>query len=257
MRHVSHVAWHIITLITIPLFIIAAAFGTIGTIMVYIPTMVNIIFSPAGLNSILGSGESVDIINQCVNGGGNLETIIISNSDSDLSSTLDTFYNATNFITQMQANLTANENSQVITYYISYFTQMKTDIVIAGGTDSNAPSAVLGQLDSYTSKNAASSQQSSCSQQTDDLWVSNNTLCQSGYTYTASTTPTSNIGSSCCLNINDWTSSTIAKRYASRPTSCSNSLVLSTTASNYVSDLNSYESTASPILDSIDNDLAG
>ena len=53
LRYVAHVAWHIITLITIPLFLLASAFGLLGTAFVYLPPFTEVVLSQEGLKAVV------------------------------------------------------------------------------------------------------------------------------------------------------------------------------------------------------------
>lgn len=236
LRYIAHIAWHLLTLIEIPLFFIAAAFGLIGTIFLYLPTFVEVALSTPGLKAIVKDQFSANVLDQCLNGDGNLRNLLLNSTN--FANTFDEFYNVSYRLNNITSVMDVAPNSPVVTQYKNIYERMKTDLALQTGTDDNSPPTVISSLNTYTQK--ASPKLKDCSNLVDDIWVSNSTSCLKEYTYTSPSNPTSNVGKSSCLVVLEWSATQTNTRYNGNP-KCS-SLNVQTQVSNYITSLNNYAS---------------
>eukprot|EP00340_Litonotus_pictus_P003655 CAMPEP_0170516930 /NCGR_PEP_ID=MMETSP0209-20121228/3045_1 /TAXON_ID=665100 ORGANISM="Litonotus pictus, Strain P1" /NCGR_SAMPLE_ID=MMETSP0209 /ASSEMBLY_ACC=CAM_ASM_000301 /LENGTH=774 /DNA_ID=CAMNT_0010802025 /DNA_START=6 /DNA_END=2330 /DNA_ORIENTATION=+ len=250
LRIVSHVAWHIITLITIPMFIIGSLFGLLGTAFIYMAPFMEILLSPEGMATFIGSTEVI-YLDTCLNKGGNLKDVVFT--DTSYIDDFDRFYNISFQLDGIGDQILETTDSRVVTQYKDLYTKMDSDIALAVGTDGNAPNQVIADLTTYTSDSIDGSRLGSCGSTTDDFWVSSQSSCPTSFNYITSGDPTAELGNSNCLNVREWTGSSASTRYQSRPT-CDN-IDTPGTVSNFVTSLNNYGDDASPILNNLKIDL--
>lgn len=242
-RFISLIIWNLITIITIPLFLLSCAFGMLGTAFIYLPAFLDVFLSTQGLTVYLNA-QSANILNQCINGDGNMKSVLLGNGTTDYSSIFNNFYNIAYQLNNITNQISNSTNSQICTQQKSTYVKMETNIALAIGTDSNSPASVISDLNSNTQKSYPNSKISSCSSQTEDIWVSDNVSCPTSSTIVVSSDPTSNLGNPSCLNILQWTSSQATTRYTDR-NKCNGS-DNSALVSNYISNLNTYATNAKP-----------
>lgn len=250
-RFVSLIIWNLITLITIPLFLLSCAFGMLGTAFIYLPAFLDIFLSAEGLNIYL-NGQSANILNQCINGDGNMRTVLLGNG-TDYTYIFNNFYDIAYQLNNITNQFSNSTNSQVSTQQKATYIKMETNIALAVGSDNNSPAAVIRTLNTNTQKNNIDSKISSCSSQTDDVWVSDNGSCPVSSTIVSSSDPTSNLGDPSCLNILQWTSSQVTARYTNR-NKCDGS-DNSALVSNYISNLNTYATNAKPEVQQLESSM--
>lgn len=251
-RWPAHLAWNLITVFTVVLFIIAAVFGLLGTAFIYSAPFIEVILSENGLNSIL-EYQSAELLNVCLNKDGNMRSVIFDSNTDYYTNIFDGFYNTSYVLDNITSQFDTSTQSQVAVTYKSLYSNMDSNIALAPVIDENSPSVVLNQLTLNTASSYPNNYISSCSSKTNDMWVSDVTYCTNGYTYVSSSSPTSNLGKASCLNVREWTSSTVNSRYTGR-NSCSGS-DNSATVANFVTRLNTFASDASPLLSNLSDDL--
>jgi hypothetical protein len=250
LRYITHLSWNCITLITIPLYILSCVFGILGTALIVLPSFVEVLLSQEGLNKF-ASGKSVDLLNACFNGDGNMKPILFP--DQSFTKTFESFYNISYSLNNITQQFQQSKSSQVAKSTKTLYVSMDSNIVLAPVVDSNSPANVVISLNSYTQSSASNSKLGSCSSTTDDLWVSDIKSCLSGFTYIQPSSATSGVGSKSCLNIREWSSSTVQSRYKDRNI-CSGSSNVNLIDS-YITKLNTYANDASPILKDLQDDI--
>lgn len=250
-RYVSLIIWNFITLITIALFLLSCSFGMLGTAFIYLPAFLDVFLSYKGLSVYLNE-ESTNILNQCINGDGNMKSVLLGN-DTDYTNIFNNFYNISYQLSNITNQISNSTNSQVCTEQIATYIKMETNIALAVGTDNNSPAAVINALNTNTQKSNPNSKISRCSAQTDDVWVSNNESCPVSSTIISSSNPISNLGNLSCLNILQWTSSQATTRYINR-NECNGS-DNSAIVSNYISNLNTYATNAKPEVQQLEGNM--
>lgn len=249
-RYLSYLFCNIIFLITIPIFIIGAVFGLLGTAFILLPSFMKILFSKEGLEAIISNKQVSDSINSCVNGNGNLKPILIP--QNTFINEFEIFYRSAAFLDITQQRIAITTDSAMVLSKRDTYQNAIQNVNLINGTGINAPQTAMNELNSYTF-DSASSKISSCSSKTKDFWVSSQNNCPANYTFISPSDPKSKLGDTNCLNVREWTSQTVSDRYASRP-SC-NGLDPKTSAANYVSSINSYASAAEPILNVLRADM--
>ena len=253
-RFISHIAWNIVTLITIALFVIAGVFGLLGTVFLYLGPFIEAFFENKTLVYILGDQKAADILDTCMNKGGDLQKILAG--DTSMVTTLSSFVDQANTLDSIYKNVTSVQGSVVVNNYIEYYKKLDKNVALDVSTsDEGAPKA-LAKLTLYTDDTVEStSLQNSCSSKTYDKWVSDDTACPAGTQLISSNIPDTNIGEQSCLNVRSWTETTTASRYSKRPNSCSGSLNIATTASGYVASINKYASDSSVIIAELQKEM--
>lgn len=252
LRYVSHIAWNLITLITIPLFLLSSLFGLAGTAMIYLPSFLEVLLSYEGLVTIV-SEDSANILDSCLNGDGSLRGVAFDDTTGYLDN-FDKFYNTSYTLNNYSDSLSESTSSQVVTRTKDLYTRMQTNIALAPKVegDANSPVTVLGDLTSLTQA-SYSSALDSCSGTTEDVWVSDNTSCPEGFTYIPASTPETNVGKDSCLNVREWTASSVQTRFTNK-NNCNGSSNVNT-VSQYVTQINKYASETSPILNDLNLEL--
>lgn len=249
-RYMSYLFCNIIFLITIPIFIVGGVFGLLGTAFILLPSFMQVLFSQEGLQAIISDKQVSDSINSCVNGNGNLKPILLPKSQ--FIDEFEIFYRSAAFLDVTHQRISVSTDSQLAISKRDTYQAAIQNVNLINGTGINAPQTAMNELNSYTF-DSASSKISSCSSKTRDFWVSSQTDCPKDYTFISPSNAVSGLGDQSCLNVREWTSSSVATRYANRP-SCSG-LDPKTSASNYVSSINSYATAAEPLLNSLRTDM--
>lgn len=252
LRYVSHIAWNLMTIITIPLFLLSSLFGLAGTAMIYIPSFLEVLLSYEGLLTVVGK-DSADILDSCLNGDGSLREVAFDDTTSYLG-IFDKFYNTSYVLSDYSDAFSESTSSEVVTYSKDLNTRMQSDIELAPivENDPNSPVYVLGNLTALTST-SFSSNLDSCSGTTEDYWASSATNCPEGYEYVPASTANSNVGSESCLNVREWTDASVQSRFNNRNKCDGTSNV--NTVSQYVTQINKYASESSPILNELNLEL--
>lgn len=252
LRYVSHIVWNLMTIITIPLFLLSSLFGLAGTAMIYIPSFLEILLSYEGLLTVV-SQDSAEILDSCLNGDGSLRGVAFDDT-TDYLTNFDKFYNVSYILNSYSEDFSETTSSQTVLYSKDLNTRMQTDIELAPivDNDPNSPAYVLGNLTALTST-AYSSNLDSCSGTTEDFWVSSTANCPEGYDYVPASTADNNVGSESCLNVREWTDASVQSRFNNRNKCDGTSNV--NTVSQYVTQINKYASESSPILNDLNLEL--
>lgn len=252
MRYVSHVFWHLLTFFTIPIFMLAGAFGVLGAAMIYIKPVFEVVFSKEGLNVVFsGNTQMVDIMDTCMNQGGDLRPLLAP--QNDMTNTLDSFIQASFRLNALNDQLTTIKGSPLANTLKDQYVKMETDIALDTSTSADSAVKVLSDLTKNTDYNVPESPQSACSSNTYDQWVTNSQSCSADYTFIDSSNTANNIGSNTCMNILLWDETKARARYADRP-SCTG-LNIADVAGTYVASLNKYAKDASNILQALSKDM--
>lgn len=248
-KYILHVLWNIINLITIPIYIIAGVFGLMGTAMLYLGTLINVMFSPSGLAIIFPNNTlTVQILDTCMNKDGNIYNQIFSNSGSTQTTSLTSFINNGNKLKQIRLNITNINGSPAANQFSLLYKNMSTNIALEPNV-----LKTLKELTTYTSyADKTASKQADCSSNTYDLWTSLKEDCPADI-FVVPAAPANNVGSNSCLNVRDWKSSDVAARYKDRPNCPSQKLA--DVAGGYVTSLNNYASDAADILISLQTEM--
>lgn len=252
-KYISHIVWNLITLITIPIFIIGAVFGLLGTAFSFIGPILEVLFSKEGLNKIFtNSTSTIDIIDTCVNKNGDLTNVVAGSSG--LITNLNNLISYGLQLDQVSNNLTSADGSPLVKVFQKYYTDVDKNIALDTSTSSESAKSALFELSLYTDYTEKSnSKQASCSSNTYDFYVSSDDSCPDSYKLIQSSSSTENIGSKSCLNIRNWSSNLASSRYSDRP-KC-DSLNIQQTVSNYVTSITNYATDASGVLTYLQSEM--
>lgn len=249
-KYLSHIVWNLLMIITIPFFIVTSALGVIGTVFIYMGPLLNTLFSEEGLKKIIKNDtQSVNIINKCINGNGQLESVLFSDSNY-LINAINRFYN---YSIQLEENKPKiNITSNLTKTYKESYTNMIDDVgfdLFYNGNDLNtdSPLSVLKSFSQFTDASASDSYQSSCNKRVYDFWNTQRNPCPVLYKNVSSSNPIDNIGFSSCMKIREWKQDSISARYVSRP-ECTSGTEFLTKALAYSRSLNAYGDESEPVL---------
>ena len=254
MRFVSHITWNLITLITIPLFVLAGVFGLLGTAFIYMGPLIEVVFSRESLIKIFtGNQDMVDIIDTCMNKNGNLETILVPNTKINLN--LKNFVVQSNKIKEVEYNNTQFNGSFVAYNNKNTYASLRDNPILDNSTNANSLFNSINNLTLYTDySNKTYSFQKNCSYYIYDQWTVNNKNCKQNYEVISNTSsPAYNIGDETCINLKDWKNVNIKSRYNVRP-DCFN-IDYSDIVSSYATSINNYIKDSEIILTSLTNEM--
>ena len=249
---ISNIIWPVIGIINIPLFILSAVFGLGGTVFLYIGPLLENIFSKKGLEKYFGNNIGAEIIDSCMNKGGNLKDVVI-NSDRNTINQLNIFIDNSNKLEELSHKINNIDSPPAISYYNSYFTEMHNDIGMDTKNNKDSPLNILKELTQLTNNNDPESKQSECSENTYDFWYSKQHDCSSDYTIVKPSSSDQLLGSKTCLYLDHWNISNIANRYNSKPV-CSNKDI-KLKVIKYGESLNNYKNDSVKIIDVIIKDI--
>lgn len=245
-KYVAYLFWYFISLITIPLFILAAVFGTIGTLCIYLDIIFKITFSREGLESLFVDKQQVNILDVCLNKDGDLKPILVDSSKSSITDTLDQFIANSNRINSLYSTYQNSTESHINNYLQNYYADLTNDV----GMDSlDGKDYALGALRDYTTLTDSTQQnteQVGCSNSAIDFWYSSNYTCPSNYVLNLN--PTSEIvGSPVCLGVLFYKENRIRDRYK-QITGCSNNFDFQSHAVAFSNSINNYASQSEKII---------
>lgn len=252
MKWLSHIMWHLLTLITIPLFLLGAIFGLLGTALYYSGPFIEILLSTNGINAFFTDPMARNILNECFNGNAQLRIPLQLNNGTYMP-IFDKFYNESYHIEQVALQFQTTRDSPTQSMLYKMYTDAVSNVALIQGTTNTAPNIVLNELSSYTTYRLNNTKIESCSKRTEDFWVSNQNSCPTDHVFISSSSPTSRLGDKTCINVREWSLTNVGQRYADRP-SCSNLNVVQT-VQNYVTAINNYATDAEPLINEIRTDL--
>ncbi len=252
MKWISHIIWHLVTLVTIPLFFLGAAFGLLGTALYYSGPFIEILLSTNGINSFFTDPMARNILNECFNGNAQLRNPLQLNNGTYMP-IFDKFVLESYHIEQVALQFQTTRDSPTQQRLNKMYSDAISNVALIQGTTNVAPNIVLNELSSYTNYRLNNTKIESCSKRTEDFWVSSQNSCPGDYPFTTSSSQTSRLGEKACLNVREWSSANVGTRYANEP-SCSN-LNIVQTVQNYVTAINNYATDAEPLINEIRTDL--
>ena len=251
MKILSHIAWNIITLITIPLFIISGLFGLLATAFRYTGPLIQVLFEYDSLKTIFSDDMTVKILDTCMNKGGDLQTVLAGNLS--MVDSLDNYVLYSNKIVASYNNMTSINVSYSINNIQSYYRLLDSDISLDSSTFVQSAKNTIKELNSYTDNSLQDSKQSSCSSNTYDTWVSDDVKCDNSYKLIFSSNRFNNIGSKSCLNLKTWDSETGKSRYINNPICPKGSI--SEIVGSFIKSLRVYASESSTVLASLQTEM--
>ncbi len=185
----------------------------------------------------------------------------VFNTDTGNSQYLDKLYNVSYTLVDTKSQIVANRNSIAITNINSKLDEAKKNLILTTDTSYNND-AIINQFlqwNAYTDASVTGTYQRSCSSNTKDYWVPDQSVCPSSYTYVAS--GGSNVGSSSCLVLSEWSDTQVTSRYSATPAGCgatgsSDFTTVSNAARSYFSAMTTYSSDNSILINEIKADNA-
>ena len=171
---------------------------------------------------LIKNKEAADILNVCLNYGGDLGTELYDLRNSDMIY-LDKIYQNSYKLLEKDFSLTAVSNR--ISEQAKALQVVLEDIrlvTVKGFDNTVLPKQLLEELKKWTEFFTPNSYQSKfkCKTITRDAWATNNSSCPDGYPVKTSTNGKEYIGSANCLIIGTWSDAYINIRYSVDPWDC-------------------------------------
>ena len=216
LRILAHFMWNLLIIINLILFLVASLLGVVGTLIIIIGPFLEFVFQSNNINSIISDKQAGDMISTCVNGNGDLKSFIVGNSDSDMTSNLEQFYDKSSYLQNVATTILDNKGSYTVKIFRDYLDKLTKDISLDLSTGSSSGAFNIKSLNDITNYNQATSFQDSdrCSLYAYDLWVGSKDMCPFNFLYVPSDSSSSNFGKNSCLVLSEWDPSVIAsKRY--------------------------------------------
>lgn len=252
MRFISHFAWHLITLVTIAIFIAAGFLGLLGTAFLYISPLFEAMFSPEGLEVVFKNDPEIrNIVNTCINKDGNLINVVSTNNMADTLNSLNEYIFKLDEIKIRIENL---KESYAVNQASNLYNDINNNIVLDPASENDSPATVVDNLNRYTDSNYPNTYQASCSNEVYDNWADSSNYCKASYSIVDESNVSNNLGSNSCLIIRQWNDNNVKLRYSERPNNCNN-FEFANLVSSYISRLKLYISEASDIIKIIQSDL--
>ncbi len=254
-RMILHIIWNITALIMIVNFIVGSVFGILGLFATDAPDVFNYAFSTENLKGsdpIIftdAGSDSNNYLNVCMNGDGDLEKEIISDSSS--TDDIEQLYDVSNKLSTTMKEIKANSNSIAVETIDKEYNNLKNDI-----TKTTSPTLGenhIGTMDEKLrgwSDWAQTSGQAGCSPKAYDVFVQTKEVCPSGYTFNNS----GKLGDKNCIVFLDTTGSSQSSRYGEQSGCSSSTSDFSGPAqavTAYVNGFSSYAKANSDLLDSM------
>lgn len=232
LKVLVHLSWNLVTLLTIPLFVLAAAFGILGVSMTYMSGIVDVIFSKEVISKVIEDGMISEVINTCLFEDGDLLKLFVKDKQAlKVVGYFDNLYKTSSDLIATSDRIKFSENSFSVSLLTEVLEIRKTDlsqsVIIRYTTDSTAYTEydtegeyVLAQLNTFVNKDVEKSKQEKCDSYSKDFFVNKNDDCPDGYDVVLNVVPAEKIGSKMCLIVFQWDKDKLTKRYESRPKGC-------------------------------------
>lgn len=253
-KYLAYIFWHLITIITIPLFILASLFGTVGTILIYFDIILKVSFSEDGLKSLFSDPMQISILDTCINLGGNLKPILMGNStNSKMVETLGNFISNSTQINKLYNTFSNSTDSRLNIKLQTYYTNLTSDIGMDTKDGKEYAVGALADFSTLTDSTNAKTQQVGCTNPAKDYWSSANYTCPDGYVLNQNPA-TEVVGNPICLGVRFYKENRIRDRYK-QVTGCSNSFNLPDNAAVFANSINQYADQSETKITDIKNNL--
>jgi hypothetical protein len=256
---ILHIVWNLVYFITILTFIIGAAMGIAGVLIIDGIPAVNYVLGPIYLKSgkLIPDLTVAGYIDTCVNADGDLAKTLGLNTGS-LGAVTD-LYDASSQLSNTEKLIKDNASSVAIKLIQARYQELINDV--AQTTDptlgNNHIANILTEMRKWTNYESENTWQKSCSSNTKDYWVQLATQCPEGYA--PLTAGASNTGSKNCLDFFGWSSAQTSSRYGAVPAGCvpgSNDFTSTSAAINaYYTNLSTYISDNTALINAVNTDM--
>jgi hypothetical protein len=236
------------------LFVLAAAFGTIGTLCIYLDIIFKVALSREGLESLFSNPQEVNILDVCLNKDGNLKPILVNENTKSMTDTLDQFIANSNRIQNLYLSYKNSTDSRINKYLTSYYTNLTTDIGMDSADGADYALGALKDFTTLTDSTQENSPQVGCSKSAVDFWSSTNHTCPTNYIENLNPN-VELVGSPICLGVRNYNENRIKERYK-EVTGCSNGLDFQSQAVAFTKSINTYADQSEVIIKSIQSDLS-
>lgn len=220
----------LLTFITFATFIGAFGFGILSSVAYDAKTVMGFVFSDENLFNekyLIKNKEAADILNVCLNYGGDLGSELYDMRNSDMNY-LDRIYQFSYKI--LEKDFSLSSVSSKLSEQAKALQALLEDIRLvtvksSTGTDSTViPRQLLEELQKWSDYYAPNSFQGkfNCKTITRDAWATGNSTCPVGYPLKATTNGKENLGAANCFIIGSWSDAYVNIRYAENPWDCEN-----------------------------------
>jgi hypothetical protein len=217
----------LLIIITLSTFIASFGFGILSSLAYDAKTVMGFIFSDKNLFNekyLIKNKEAADILNVCLNYGGDLGSELYDLRNSDMIY-LDKIYQYSYKVLEKDFSLSAVSN--IISQQAKALQPVLEDIrlvTVKGFDNTVVPKQLLEELQKWTEFYAPNSYQSkfNCKTITRDAWATNNSSCPDGYPVKTTTNGKENIGNANCFIIRTWSDAYVNIRYSVNPWDCDN-----------------------------------
>jgi hypothetical protein len=215
LRYIAHLAWNVMSIITLLLYILAAVFLVISFVFTIVPRAFTILTDKDGIAVLFKDDQQIqDIMLSCFQGDGDLSKVLMK---TDSLKDFDKYYDASFKLSEINDQLKASADSKMATEWKEIYRQIPTNLAKDNSTDINSGLRQLEMMTSYTAKSSQFSRVGDCSSKADDFWVTDNNACLNNTAILSPADPTSNYGKKQCLNFNEWGAASVASRYNGKP----------------------------------------
>ena len=247
MKLVTDILWNLMFLVTIILFALSASIGAIGISFIYVVPTTKLVFSKKNLPKLSKNQIATDVVNLCLNEGGDLNKLFIGNNiyikhfekiyqntlevNKIFSQIQEEKLNSNNLLVIKEAfgirskDLSANiESSNLVGILLNHtmktsFTDQVNNSILKEKTEG---SAALDKLNLYSDYNIEGTKQKNCKTNLKDNFISSDdqTKCKKSYKWIDSNIAHSNLGKSSCLEILNWSKAKLNERLKSFNDEC-------------------------------------
>jgi len=201
--------------------------GMVSSLSYDAKSVLGFVFSDQNLFTdkyLINHKEASDLLNVCLNYGGDLGSELYDLKNSDLNY-MDKIYQFSYNI--LEKNFQLNLVTDNINFQIKNLQVLLDDIrLVNSGSDINSisPKQLLEEFQKWTDFYAIGSYQSkyNCKTITRDAWTINSNMCPVGFQIRNTSNGLENLRASNCYLINTWSDAYIFKRYIENPYDCDN-----------------------------------
>jgi hypothetical protein len=226
-RYISHLLWIFLTFICFVTFLTSFGLGILSSISYDAKSVMGFVFSDENLfgnKYLIDNKEAADILNVCLNYGGDLGSELYDIKNSHMIY-MDKIYKYSYSILDKDFKISSvsdklNEHMKTLEVLLDEVRLVNT----LPNDNTVTPRILLEEIRKWSDYYAIGSYQNSmgCKTITRDVWVLNNNTCPSGYPIKYTVDGKENIGSSNCFIIQTWSDGYVNVRYTESPYDCEN-----------------------------------
>lgn len=215
----------LLTLICFLTFIASFGFGILSSLAYDSKTVMGFVFSDENLFNekyLINNKEAADILNVCLNYGGDLGTELYDLRNSDMNY-LDKIYQHSYKI--LDKDFSLNSVSNKVMEEVKKLKLVLEDIRLVTVKQSDntvIPKQLFEELHKWSDYYAVNSYQTKfiCKTITRDAWTNKNSTCPNGYPYKTTRNGKENLGIANCFIIRTWSDAYVNIRYSENPWDC-------------------------------------